>query len=780
MSAAPSVDPLEIAVGYLAGVCDGAVADDGAGFNGVDAAFGHSLAAQTGHWSPKQRAAAHRLTQKYRAQVLAGTGIDVRALAAPEAATPARGILGPGGVLARRFPGYEPREGQLRMADAVAEAIDGRRHLVVEAGTGTGKSYAYLVPAILSGRRTIVSTADKALQDQLVGKDLPALHELLPVPFRHALLKGRSNYVCLHRLDKLQHAVAEPEFRRDQEASAAFDVLCTWAEETESGDLDSLASPLPAAVRSEVTVTSEECLGRKCPFAAACFVERAKAAAAAADIIVVNHALLLRDIALRAMSDGHAHVLPDAAVCVLDEAHNLQRIASDALGLEVTLAHWRRVERRLANLTILHKAVRGGGEWQTDAGAIHAERVAPIGDFLTLAFAAIADRMRAGQTKTQRLGQEPLLAVAAGMLRSVADALLPATPPWLVGPEHIEWEKACRGLRSLGDAIDAIAGPANDELVRYAQIEGSARFERLVLHTKPVDVAPALDAMLWTRRRFEAQREWRDEDGRLRSETVETVAGFETAIATSATLADGAGFGHWRERVGLHEAGELACPSPFDYPTHALLYLPADAAALDPSRGRGEESATYLAALAAEVRALLLASRGRAFVLFTSYRVMDEVFRLVSQTIPWTRLRQGDLPRPELLRKFRADGSAVLFATRSFWEGVDVQGAALSLVIVDKIPFAPPDDPLWDARKEAITRKRRDQWAWFNELAVPDATIALKQGVGRLIRSTADTGVFAILDGRLSTKRYGRDILRALPPAPVTRSLDDVRRFFDA
>lgn len=778
MIAAASADPLEIAVQFLASVCDGAVSDDAAGFNGADAPFGHSLAGQAGRWSPKQRASARRLVQKYRKQVLSGTGIDVAVLpespGAPSALavlSDSRRTLGPDGPLARGFPGYEAREGQLQFAEAVEEAIRDGHHLVAECGTGTGKSFGYLVPAVGSGRRTIVSTADKALQDQLMQKDLPTLRDILPTPFRYALLKGRSNYVCLHRLNKLKAALVEPEFRRNQESSVAFDVLATWAEETRTGDLDSLHFALPNEVRSEVTVTSEECLGRKCPLFDMCFVEKAKALAADADVIVVNHALLMRDLAIRAGTAGHAHIIPDAPVCVVDEAHHTERVAADSLGVEVTLARWRRAARKMESLTIFHDEVRGNPDWQGDAGAIYGEKLAPVGDFLKSAFDAIADRMKSANMTTQRLGMEPMLSVAAGMLAAVAEDLLDRRPAWLASDDCTVWEKTVKALDKLARDLTDVATPADATYVRYAQIEGTGRYERLVLYAKPIDVAPVLDAILWTRHEYTET----DDYGNARTFSY----GFETVVCASATIADSAGFGHWRERVGLEEARELVAPSPFDYPNNAMLYLPSNGVTLDPSRGRGADtSAEYLDALAREVRALLLASRGRAFVLFASYRTLNEVYGRVAPAIAWRTLRQGDLPRPQLLREFKADRDSVLFATRSFWEGVDVVGEALSLVIIDKVPFAPPDDPLWEARKEAINRKRNDQWAWFGELAIPDATIALKQGVGRLIRSTTDRGVFAVLDARLVSKRYGKEIVGALPPAKVTRSLDDVRGFF--
>lgn len=797
MSAVAS-DPLEIAVSILAARCDGAVSDDRQGFNGADTVFGHSLAEQAGHWTPKQRASARTLVQKYRKQVLAATGIDVaeiqtfdvpptpsRVVSVTEPSKSrkltARDVLGPDGSIAQRLPGYEHRDGQLAMADLAAQCITEEGHVVIEAGTGTGKSYGYLVPAILSGKKTIVSTAVKSLQDQLIDKDIPFLQSVMPRPFTAVLLKGRSNYACLHRIVKLtdKAALTEPDFLRvtgSRTADAArqnatlWRLFLDWREQTESGDLDSLSFDLPPEIRGEISVTSEECLSKKCPLYDVCFAERAKNRARDADVVVVNHALLIRDLVIRAESDGHAHILPDAEVCVLDEGHQLENSATSALGGEITAARWRRIDRKIASLTVGNPASKGDHDAESHASDLYLNSTVPVGDFLVRCLDEIKSRILKTRGNTMKLGTESMLSIGAAMMRSLAGTLSDQAPDWLADDEYTTWQKMVGQLRCLADDLTAAATPAEGETVRYGQIETGGRSERVVLHVKPVDVAPYLRRILFNR--TETTQAYADGSMRL------LVTGYRTVIATSATLADGDGFGHWRTRVGLDEARELRVGSPFDYASHALLYLPPDVRTLDSSQYRSGNEAAYFDNLASSIGHLLAASKGRAFCLFTSNKALRECYDRLWATLPYRVLKQGDRPKAALLTEFKADTASVLFATKSFWEGTDVAGESLSLVVIDKLPFAPPDDPLWEAKCAAVNRRARDQWAWFNELAVPEATIALKQGVGRLIRSKTDTGVFAILDSRLVSKKYGATILRALPPAPVTQSLEDVQAFF--
>jgi len=792
MTTESSAPTLGTAIRLLAGRCDWANSLDGAGFNAADAAFGHSLAGQAEEeWSPKKRRAAWKMLRKYRGQ-LSGAGINFDAIPEPPESDPShhlaivpktlapiapasppivaaftpqltiRGILGPGGVIARQLPGYECRDPQIQMAELVEAAIAKSRHAAIEAGTGTGKSLGYLVPAILSGQRTVCSTADKALQVQIWAKDIPFLQSVLPQPFRAAILKGRSNYLCLHRFAEMSDqlsgslpGMADVALFKSTDAALAWPEVVTWAAETNTGDLETAPFAVPLDLWSDLTVDSDSCLGKRCPQFGNCWVEKAKTKASEAEVIIVNHALLLRDLELRFQTDGHASVLPDdVSVIVLDEAHHLEDIATNAFGVEISLGRWTRIARRIENLTVKHKAVKGqpsgtedqdeAEKWSLKAGAVQSQ--------MESLFGAIQDRFAESRSASMILRDErPIANAALQALRFFTEEIKGGALHWLTPDQQTSWGK-------LGDQTDRLTGHlewvvtpgTEDVLVRFAELSNG----RIVLHAKPIDVSDLLAERL-----FEV---------------------FPTVIATSATIATDAGMAYWRSRVGLEQVDELIVSSPFDYRRAALIYLPQDGQSFDPSRFRQEGSIEYVERLAGEIERLLLASDGRAFVLFTSFRILRDVYDRLAPRLRWTLLRQGDLPRPELVRRFREDTHSVLFGVKSFWEGVDVQGEALSLVIIDKLPFTPPDDPIWAARCDAVNRAANDRWAWFNQLAIPVATIALKQGFGRLIRTKTDRGVVAILDGRLTTKPYGRRIVRSLPPATVTRSLDAVRAFFGA
>ncbi len=819
----------------LSSVCDGAHQRDGSGFNGADSGIGNDLARlPERYWSPTQVRLAYRILAKYAKQ-LGALGIDYAAIPAPPSEDPewsrerhavirdawsvidqverdepaeerstVRGILGPDGVLARRRPGYEPRAPQLQMAELVEQALADDQHAVIEAGTGTGKSYAYLIPVVLSGQKAIVSTADKSLQEQLVRKDVPTLQELLPVPFSAALLKGRGNYLCLHALERTRAQadgesgtlpgmdMGQPPFR-SADAAEQWPRIVEFAATSDTGDLDALEWRLVPELREFVTVDSGECLGKKCPQQAACFAEKAKARAKSAQVVIVNHALLLRDLAVRAATEGHATVLPDADVLVLDEAHHLQDAATDAFGIEISRGRWPRLERQIRKLTVEHVVVQGRQSIRLPGGALsgpedaarwqeQAARFLPLMDAVTASlnelFAAIEGRFSSQRPeRTKRLGDErELVRPVVAAITAFSDEMASGEPLWLVeDAEREQWAKRLDRLDILGDELALVAGQGamSQEFVRFAELTRGGNGQRLALLAKPVSVAPWLRRHLWNARLKKATKD--DVD---RPSDLERV----TAIATSATIAAGMDLGFWRRQVGLDEARELVVGSPFDYPRNGLLYLPRDGRAFDPtlSRDAGDNgSRDYLERMTAEIERLLLASDGRAFVLFTSYRTMHDVYgSLAPRLRKWTTLLQGDLPRPELVKRFREDGKAILFGTRSFWEGVDVQGEALSLVVIDKLPFNVPDDPVWEARCDAINRQTGDRWAWFNQLAIPTVQIALKQGVGRLIRSRTDRGVVAILDGRMTTKPYGERITRSLPPMTVTRSLDAVSAFF--
>jgi len=682
---------------------------------------------------------------------------------APVAPLTARAVLGPGGLVARRLVGYEEREPQLQMVELVEQAIAERRHAVVEAGTGTGKSLGYLVPAILSGKRVIVSTANKALQEQLVGEDLPLLQRALPRRFSAALLKGRGNYLCRYRLEE-RRAQVQGGLLREQglfasrEAARLWPQLDAWARATRTGDLEQAPFVVPGDLRELVTVEADACLGGRCPLRGECFAELQRARAEEAQVVVVNHALLLRDLELRHASDGEAALLPDADVLVLDEAHALEDVAADALGARVDAGRWGRLARRLEALSTRHPAVQRAAEQseERDRAAQWMQKASAVGARLEALLAAVRARLDESRATTLRLGDERALArPALEALAAFAEDLEVSRPGWLQEEQRESWAQLVGQIARLAEDLERITSPGDEEaLVRFATLGGVGRERWLTLQVEPIDVSGALRERLFPT--------------------------FTTVIATSATLATAGGFGYWRSRVGLDAAEELVLESPFDFARHALLYLPADGAALDPGRYARPRDPRYLDRLAEELLLLLEASDGRAFCLFSSFSALEEVYARLRPRLRWLVLKQGELSRAELLRQFKERGPAVLFGVKSFWEGVDVRGEALSLVAIDKLPFPPPDDPVWAARCAAVNHRREDSRAWFTELALPFATLQLKQGFGRLIRTRVDRGVVALLDGRLSTRSYGAWILDALPPATRTRSVDAVRAFFAA
>ena len=725
----------------------------------------------------------------------------------PTGAARAAALLGAGGPLAAALPNYTVRDPQLEITTGAETAIRAGHHLAGEAGTGTGKSFAYLVPAIVAaeelGYRTIVSTADKALQGQLRDKDLPFLQQHLGIPFTWAVLKGRKNYLCRHKAEEIrtENTTMLPGFAEaaafpSLEAAEAWPLVDRWERTTEAGDFEEIAEGIPNDLRDALSVTSDECLGEKCPLFTSCFVERAKQRAKVANIVVVNHALLLRDLAIRDATGGMAALLPDADVVVLDEGHHLEEQATDAFGFEITQGQWNRMRKQLEKLTTKHKGVRAAAA--TSETAAIAEALDSAADAITLAIRDTWDvwerRMQRedgkGEESTVKLGDElPVVRPLVELLGKLSTAMADAEPVYLSDVERSVWSKLVERIDRYTERLEILAAPdPTGELVRYLQRDGRV----LVATVKPVEVAAALRAALWTKSlRRPVRGGGQDED--LTQEPRRPVIG----IVMSATLATTTGFRHFRERVGLDEAAEILVPAPFDYPTAARLYLPPNADAFDPTQKRNPQSErAYYDMLAQEVLHLSeTCTAGGVFALFASFRALSEVYDRIGHVLRRQRLvlRQerggAGLPRPELLRQFVADGHAILFGVKSFWEGVDVQGDALSMVIIDAFPFAPPTDPVWAAKTAKLTERRKAEaktpaekrdaeWAWFNELAVPAAVIALKQGVGRLIRTASDRGVFAILDGRAITKAYGPRVLRALPPARQVRSLQEVAAFY--
>ncbi len=631
-----------------------------------------------------------------------------------------------GGPLARALPAFEPRPGQREMAAATGEMFAGGGVLLVEAGTGTGKTLAYLVPAILSRRRVLVSTGTKNLQDQIFHKDLPALRSALDVPFTATYMKGRGNYLCLHRFD--QH-------RQDGEPRAAaerayVDALQEWAGQTETGDraeVEDLPDDFP--LWPEISATSENCLGLECPRYDDCFVTRMRRQALESDLVIVNHHLLCADAAVR--QSAYGEVIPSCACTVIDEAHQLEDAATQYFGREVS-------NHRLERLVQDGRRILDTDETASPADADELRRCLELTRERARMFIAVLQQMALPRDRIRVTGE--LLEPAADTATSLAQSLTELEAGCGAIKDASEDLLAlARRARELRDQLRFLLAASDDDFVYFLE-----RRERGVfLRASPIDVS-----------------------GVVSEHILERAAG---TILTSATMTVDDTFDYLRERLGVGEAHELRLPSEFDFERQAVLFLPRGMP--DPRSGR------FTAAVARELDGLLRATGGRAFVLFTSYANLRDIRDRLGKTLPYPLLVQGSAPRTVLLREFRSTPRAVLLATSSFWQGVDVAGEALSCVVIDKLPFAPPSDPITAARMEAVEARGGNAFADYQ---VPLAILTLRQGLGRLIRHRRDRGVLALFDARVQTGSYGRRFLDSLPPAPITHELDDVRRFLDA
>jgi ATP-dependent DNA helicase DinG len=624
-----------------------------------------------------------------------------------------------GGALASRISGFKVRPQQLELAEAIHGAIERTEVLIAEAGTGTGKTFAYLVPALLAGGKVIISTGTKTLQDQLFDRDLPAVREALASGSSAALLKGRANYVCLYRL---RRAGGEARFATRDEG-VQLRRIERFAAVSTTGDRADLADvPEDAPVWMHATSTRENCLGQECPDYRDCFVMRARRNALAADVVVVNHHLFFADVVLR--DEGIAELLPACNTLIFDEAHQLPATARAFFGERVStsqlieIARDARVELRAA----------GGASPELDALASRLDKSARD---LRLALGEAAARL----AWNQALG-----------LPGFADALQK-----LGNSLEIFWKQiAEQAERSEGlGSCARRAGEARAILSKLRQGESrtEVRWVEALGHAALLHVTPLSSAELFRRQMDDHPRSW---------------------IFTSATLAVGEDFNHFRRELGLPEAEARRWTSPFDFPSQALLYIPKGLPA-DPNDPAFTE-AVVQAALPA-----LRSSGGRAFMLFTTLRALRRAHEMLRERIDFPLLVQGTGSRSELLSRFRALGNAVLLGSQSFWEGVDVRGEALSLVVIDKLPFAPPDDPVLAARIEGM---RAEGGNPFTELQLPQAVLQLKQGAGRLIRDETDRGVLMLCDPRLVSRPYGRRIIQSLPPMKLTRSLAEVESFF--
>ncbi|GAB3315579.1 ATP-dependent DNA helicase [Luteimonas notoginsengisoli] len=647
-------------------------------------------------------------------------------------ASRSRAALADGGVLATQIPAFAPRPSQQDLAAAVAEALDTRGMLLAEAGTGTGKTFAYLVPALLSGQKTIISTGTRALQDQLYHRDLPRVRDALGVGIKTALLKGRANYLCRYRLER---AKGEPRFTV-REQIAQFQRIVAWGGRTRMGDLAELEGlPDDSPLLPMVTSTAENCLGSECPFWGDCFVVQARQRAQNADVVVVNHHLLLADLALK--QEGFGEILPGAQAFVVDEAHQLPDLAAQFFGESLSA-------RPLAEL---------GRDALAECKDVEG----------SLAVVQLPARELEHATRALRAAME-VLPPRGTRLRALQD---PGVREALDALSHslADFAAAIAPLREAAPGFDACHARATDQLARIARW----RVERDI--DGELDDASGGgpdDDVRWyelSPRGFRLQRTPLDVSGPLRAHRESSRAAW---IFTSATLAVDGRFDHIANRLGLEQPRMLLAPSPFDWASQALCYLPP--------RLPQPAARDYTAAIADALMPVLHASNGRAFVLFASHRALREAAEILEGG-PWPLFVQGQAPRAQLLQRFRESGNGVLLGAASFREGVDVAGDALSVVVIDKLPFAAPDDPVFEARLDAIRRAGGNP---FRDEQLPQAVIALKQGVGRLIRTETDRGVLVLCDPRLREKSYGRLFLDSLPPFPKTRNVADVEAFFGA
>jgi ATP-dependent DNA helicase DinG len=632
------------------------------------------------------------------------------------------------GPLARALPDFRVRREQLRMAQSVSAALASHESLVVEAGTGTGKTFAYLVPALLSGARVLISTGTRTLQDQLFAKDLPLVSAALGRPARVALLKGRGNYLCRYRLARAESGAEQLSLVAGRPAGSRTMLMRIqrWARTTQRGDLAEVRGLSDShAVWAQVTSTRESCVGMRCPEIARCHVVAARREALEADIVIINHHLLLADLTLK--EDGFGDLLGAADAVILDEAHQIPDLATQFFGANVSS---RQIEALLKEVRLELAAAAAIGPLPGASPATPALAIAAVEDAVReLRVALPPTAARAAWTTVASTHPVHALIDALEALEAV---LRPAAVPAVAQLAERAAELAA-SLRRIAEV---------DEIEGARTLEWSAR--GVTLSLMPFDISTRFSALVAAR--------------------------CSAWIFTSATLSVGAEFAHFTGRLGLADAATLRIESPFDHERQSLLYLPRGLP--DPA------SPAHVAAVIDTAVPLIEASRGGAFVLFTSHRALTQAAVLLRACFdgepPYRLFVQGEAPRERLLQEFRADGNAVLLGTASFWEGVDVKGAALRLVVIEKLPFAPPDDPMVRARIEHLSASGGNA---FRDYQLPEAALALKQGAGRLIRSEDDYGVVAICDPRMLGRAYGRVFFAALPAMTVTEDADEARRF---
>ena len=633
-------------------------------------------------------------------------------------------VFGPGGMIEKCMPaGYEHRRSQLCMAELVEEAFSKKRHLLVEAGTGTGKTLAYLIPAIRSGRRVVISTATKSLQEQLFTKDLPFVQKHFAPELKVAVMKGRSNFLCRYKLHQME---GQPVLKGMDELDW-FTQIRDWERLTETGDRAELTFlPDEAELWAKLDARRETCTGQRCAEFERCFITAMHRRAADADLIIVNHHLFFADLALR--QDDFGSILPEYSAVIFDEAHEIEDVASDYFGRQVSNYRYEELARDT------EQAVR-----ITQAGTpALLRRVTRLRDKAHEFFdllppqegrSAFEPAARAGFLEQNRSSYDGLVTALKALESEIA--ALPSKPDELL--------VVARRASELRNETAFLFESNEKNYVYWLERRGKGVF----VTATPIDISSILREQL-----FDA---------------------FDTIVMTSATLAVSGRFDFLKQRLGMQLTQEMVLPHEFDYRQQALLYIPAGLPDV--------RNPAFVQRAAEEISRVLKLTQGRAFCLFTSYSQMNQIFELVRARVPFPLLLQGTAPRMALLERFRTTPAAVLFATSSFWQGVDVPGAQLSCVIIDRLPFAVPTDPIVAARVRMLAEDGRNA---FEEYQIPEAVLALKQGFGRLIRTRTDRGVLAILDNRIQRMQYGKIFIESLPEYSLTRDIAEVQRFMKA
>ena len=631
-------------------------------------------------------------------------------------------IFSPSGLLAQNLNSYEYRPEQRQMAQAVKKAFAQDRFLIVEAGTGTGKTLAYLIPAVLSGEKVVVSTGTKMLQDQLFFRDIPFLQKQLGLLFKASYMKGRGNYLCRRRFRLFSR---QPRLKGLDEISY-YPVLKNWANRTRTGDRDELAElPEDLELWKEICASSDTCLGQSCEFFSRCFITRMRQEAAGSDMVIVNHHLFFADLAVRMR--GYGEVLPRFEAVIFDEAHQLEEVATQYLGSAVSNFRCEELAKDF------HREVSAAKLKEDTCHRIFALILESQEQFFSF-FRSRETRFRLKAEELKK-SKDSALKLIEGLI------FITAHVEGMKNPSE-EWRVLSRRAEELRREFQAILDLSENRLVYWCEVRGRGVF----LHASPIDVSSELQGHLYNR--------------------------FKTIIFTSATISAQGSFRFFKKRVGLvdimeDKTEELMLDSSFDWQQQTLLYLPSHLP--DPNHPHFLRQATE------EIRQILEKTQGRAFLLFTSIKNMEEAYKSLKRQIPFTCFLQGERPKSALIQAFKEDLHSVLFATASFWEGVDIQGESLSCVIVDRLPFSWPNEPIMEGRLERIASTDGSP---FWDYQVPSAIILLKQGLGRLIRTRQDHGLLAILDSRLLTKNYARAFWESLPPCPVVQDREVIRHFF--